>query len=148
MNEQNRLRIERLTSRYAERLRSRALPGEEEFLRAFADLRERVLRPPLLEIAEQLRRAGHAPEVVTIDDPLLPGIELKLGLLHATASGNAVGFAVIRWPSYPPQVLAYLEVNPPRFDISRFARPDDLRPDQVEQILVDAVEHVITCNAP
>ena len=148
MNEQNRLRIERLTSRYAERLRGRALPGEEELLRAFAELREGVLRPPLEEIAEELRRAGHAPRVVTIDDPLLPGIELELGLLRATASRNAVGFAVIRWPSYPPQVLAYLEVNPPRFDISRFARPDDLRPDQVEQIVVDAVEHVITCNAP
>ncbi len=148
MNEQNRLRIERLTSRYADRLRGRALPGEEEFLRAFAELRERVLRPPLEEIAEQLRRAGHAPKVVTSDDPLLPGIELELGLVHASASRNAVGFAVIRWPSYPPQVLAYLEVNPPRFDLSRFARPDDLRPDQVEQLLVDAVEHVITCNAP
>ena len=148
MNEQNRLRIERLTSRYADRLKSRALPGEEEFLRAFAELRDRVLRPPLEEIAAELRAAGHSPELVISNDPLLPGIELKLGLVQATASGNSVGFAVIRWVSYPPQVLAYLEVNPPRFDIARFARPEELRPDQVEQLLVDAVEHVITCNAP
>lgn len=148
MNEQNRLRIERLTSRYADRLKSRALPGEEEFVRAFADLRERVLRPPLEEIAAELRLAGHSPRVVVNDDASLPGIELELGLVRGSATRNAVGFAVIRWPQYPPQILAYLEVNPPRFDISRFAHPADLRPEQVEQILVDAVEHVITCNAP
>lgn len=148
MNEQNRLRIERLAARYAERLQSRAMPGEEEFLRAFAELRERVLRPPLEELASALRRAGHAPRLVVSDDALTPGIELELGLVQATATRNAVGFSVIRWVSYPLQILAYLEVNPPRFDLSRFARPEDVRPDQVEQIVVDAAEHVITCNAP
>lgn len=147
MNEQNRLRIERLTARYADRLKSRAAPDEQEFLRAFDDLRARVLRPPMEEIAGQLRQAGHAPRIV-VTDTLTPAIELELGLAHATATRNAVGFAVIRWQNYPLQILAYLEVNPPRFDLSRFPRPEDIRPEQVEQILVDAVEHVMTCNAP
>jgi hypothetical protein len=148
MNEQNRHRLERLTARYADRLKGRTPPAEEEFLRAFADVRERVLRPPLEEIAAELRRAGHAARVVISDDALTPGIELELGLVGATGSHNAVGFAVIRWANYPLQILAYLEVNPPRFDLARFGRPEELRPDQVEQVVVDAVEHVITCNAP
>jgi hypothetical protein len=148
VNEQNRLRIERLTARYADRLQSRAALDEDEFLQAFADLCDRVIRPPMEEIAAELRRAGHAPRIVPTGDPKTPGIELELGLLRGSASRNSVGFAVIRWAHYPLQILAYLEVNPPRFDLTRFARPGEVRPEQVEQILVDAVEHVITCNAP
>jgi hypothetical protein len=106
VNEQNRLRIERLTARYADRLGARALPEEAELLRAFADLRERALRPAMEEIAAELRRAGHSPRVVVDDSPLTPAIELELGLLRAAAARNAVGFAVIRWANYPLQILA------------------------------------------
>lgn len=148
MNEQNRLRIERLTARYADRIKARAPTDEEVFLRAFEDLTEKVIRPTLNDMATELRRAGHSPSIVATGDARTPGIELRLGLLHASATSNAVGFAVIRWVNYPLQILAYLEVNPPRFDLTRFASPEDVRPEQVEQIVVDAIEHVITCNAP
>ncbi|MBK8259514.1 MAG: hypothetical protein IPK82_43510 [Polyangiaceae bacterium] len=148
MNEQNRLRIERLAARYEERMRVKAPPDEEEFLASFTNIRKTILRPALQEVANELKRAGHLPTLVESADLPNPFIELTLGLTKAPAARNAVGFAVIRWVGYPLQILAYLEVNPPRFDLTRFARPEDIRPDQVEQLLVDAVEHIVMCNAP
>ncbi len=148
MKEHNRLRIERLTARYARRMEEGQALGEADFLREFAELRERVLRPPMEEFAEELRRAGHAPEIVLDQGHDTPSIDLLLGLRGGKASRNAVGFCVIRWTGQPLQILAYLEVNPPPFDIERFARAADVKAERVEHILVEAIEHILVCNAP
>jgi hypothetical protein len=148
MFEPNRLRLERLAARYQARLAAAATPDEAAFLREFAELRERVLRPVLEECAEPLRRAGHEPRILLDEGHSQPSIELALGLRGAKASSNRVGFAVIRWEGYPLQILAYLEVRPPPFDLERFARADELTAERVEQMVVDAMEHVITANTP
>jgi hypothetical protein len=148
MKEQNRLRLERLTARYADRLRAEGALSEAEFLRAFDELRGRLLRPHMEEIAAELRKAGHDARVVLDEGPEKPSIELALGLRGGTGTRNVVGFAVIRWGGYPLQILAYLEVNPPPFDLERFPRASAIGPDRVEQLLVDAVEHILACNAP
>ncbi|WP_437579685.1 hypothetical protein [Sorangium sp. So ce887] len=148
MKEHNRLRIERLTARYARRIEAARAPAEVDFISEFEDLRERVLRPPMEELAAELRRAGHAPRIVIDEGHDTPSIELALGLRDAKASRNVVGFCVIRWTGYPLQILAYLEVNPTPFDLERFARAADVGPDRVEHLLVEAIEQIMVCNAP
>jgi len=148
MQEQNRLRLERLTARYASRLREGEAVDEAAFLEAFEEMCARVVGPVFEECAAELRRAGHAARVVRDEGSATPCIELVLGLRRAKCSSNVVGFAVARWPGYPLQILAYLVVNPPKFDLERFASADEVKADRVEQITVDAIEHVISCNAP
>src|SRR6185369_16446300 len=96
----------------------------------------------------ELRKAGHDSRVVLDEGPARPSIELTLGLCRGKGSRNVVGFSVIRWSGHPLQILAYLEVNPPAFDLERYARAADILPERVEQLLVDAVEHILMCNAP
>ncbi|WP_437592520.1 hypothetical protein [Sorangium sp. So ce1000] len=148
MKEHNRLRIERLTARYARRIEAARAPAEADFLREFDDLRARLLRPSMEEFAAELRKAGHAPRIVLDEGHDTPSIELALGLREAKARRNVVGFCVIRWDGYPLQILAYLEVNPTPFDLERFARAADVGPERVEQLLVEAIEQILVCNAP
>lgn len=148
MKEQNRLRLERLTARYDERIRSASAPEEAQFLAAFRELCDHVLRPQMDEFAAELRKAGHDARVIVHDDPKSPGIELALGLRDGKGSRNVVGFSVIRWSKYPLQILAYLEVNPPPFDLERFASAEDIQAERVEQLITDAIEHIVMCNAP
>jgi hypothetical protein len=148
LKEHNRLRIERLAARYARRIEEARAPAETDFLREFDDLRERLLRPQMEEFAAELRKAGHAPRIVLDEGHDTPSIELALGLREAKASRNVVGFCVIRWAGYPLQILAYLEVNPTPFDLERFARAADVGPERVEQLLVEAIEQIMACNAP
>lgn len=148
MKDLNRLRIERLTARFDQRLRERDAPADADFLRAFDSLRDRVLRPQMEDVAAVLREAGHASRVALDEGPDRPSVELALGLEGGKGSRNVVGFSVIRWRGYPLQILAYLEVNPPPFDIERFARADEISDERVEQLLVDAVEHIFAVNAP
>jgi hypothetical protein len=148
MKEHNRLRIERLTARYDQRIRAPAAPDEADFLGAFADLTAGVLRPQMEELAALLREAGHQSRVVLDQGPDRPSIELALGLQRGTGTRNVIGFSVLRWSGYPLQILAYLEISPPAFDLERFARAEDISPGHVEQMLVDAVEHVLSVNAP
>jgi hypothetical protein len=146
MKEHNRLRLARLTARYAERTQAKGAPDEAEFLRAFAELRERLLRPQMEEVAAELRKAGHDARVTFDEGPDRPSIELSLGLQRGTGSRNVVGFSVIRWTDHPLQILAYLEVNPPAFDLERFLGAAEITAERVEQLLVDAVEHIVACN--
>ncbi len=148
MKEQNRLRLGRLTARYADRIEAKQTSDESSFLREFEEVRDRVLRPAMEEIATELRAAGHKPEILLDKGPETPSIELALGLHKGPGKRNVVGFCVIRWSNYPLQILAYLEVNPPKFDLERFANAAELNENHVEQMVVDAVEHIISCNAP
>jgi len=148
MFEHNRLRLERLAARYEARLAAASPADEAAFLRSFVDLRDRVLRPVLEDCAEPLRRAGNDPRILVDEGHHRPSIELALGLCRATATRNRVGFAVLRWEGYPLQILAYLEVSAPPFDLERFSRAEELTADRVEQMAVDAIEHIIMVNAP
>jgi hypothetical protein len=145
VREQNRLRLQRLVDRYERRLTAAAGEDEAIFLRAFVDAREAVLRPVLREVADELCALGHAPEVVNVEGP---GVELRLGLRRAASRRNAVGLRVIRGSGYPLQILAYLVLDERPFDLERFALAAELSAEKVEQVVVDAVEHLIMCNAP
>jgi len=154
MQEHIRLRLQRLAARHTARSGGPHAVDEDEFLREFDGLRERLLRPSMEEFAAELRRSGQEARVVLDEGAARPSIELALGPRPAGHSPqtpgrrDAVGFAVIRWTGQPLQILAYLEVNPPPFDIERFARAADVAPARVEQLLIDAVEHILSCAAP
>jgi len=148
MKEQNRLRLERMSTRYEARQKEKAESDEERFVRAFGEARDRIIRPLMEEVAEELRRAGHSPEITIDEAAEKPSIELCLGLRAASKKrgSNVVGFYVIRWESFP-EVLSYLVVKPPPMDLMRFASPEEISRDYVEQMLVDAVEHIFACNS-
>src|SRR5262245_23051229 len=86
MKEHNRLRLERLTARYARRIAEGRTPDEADFLRSFAALRDDLLRPQMEEIAAELRRAGHDARILLDQGPDTPSIGLALGLRGATGS--------------------------------------------------------------
>ncbi|MDC3952519.1 hypothetical protein [Polyangium jinanense] len=148
MKEQNKNRLATITGRYASRQREKAALDRRAFDEAFVEVREKVLRPVFEDIADELRGAGHTA-VVAIDGATeTPSIELVLGIGGNTTKDahDRVAFVVItRRPA--PEVLAYLVVRPPALDLVRFASPSDITAEQVEQILVDAVEHIFACHS-
>jgi hypothetical protein len=150
MKDVNRLRLERLTARYADRLDAQRLtPGAEaEFERAFREHAERVIRPVMDEFAEGLRKAGHSPSILVDEAESKPSIELALGLRGSKGSQDRVGFCVLRWVGYPIQLLAYLVVEPPPFDLQRFETAAQLERGMLEQMIMDAIEHIISCKSP
>jgi hypothetical protein len=148
MKEHNRLRLARLTARYAERRKQPSGTEPTAALTEFAELCRSVLQPVLEEVAAELRRAGHDPQIERGSDPSRPSLELALGLRGAAAKRNVVGFAVIAREGQPLEIQAYLEVNPPRFDLDRFSSAAALTSDVAERIVVEGVEHVLSCNAP
>ncbi|MDI1445073.1 hypothetical protein [Polyangium sp. 6x1] len=148
MKEQNKNRLATITGRYASRQREKAALDRKAFDAAFVEVREKVLRPVLEDIAAELRGAGHAAVVVDDGAKETPSIELVLGIggKKPTDEGDRIAFVVImRRPD--PEVLAYLVVRPPALDIVRFASPSDISAEQVEQILIDAVEHIFACHS-
>lgn len=148
MREQNRLRLEQVLARYADRQQRPVATEHEEFLRDYERSVADLIEPLMRECAVALRRSGHEPRIVRPEGGPFPAIELELGLAGGSGSSNVVGFGVIRRAGRPFEVQAYLCVNPPAFDLDRFAHPTELRPEVVERILVEAIEHVVACNAP
>lgn len=61
-------------------------------------------------------------------------------------ASDRVGLSVIRWRG-TPELLAYLVVRPPAMDLARYARPDNLGPEEAEQMFLDAVEHIFACHS-
>jgi hypothetical protein len=151
MNEPNRLRLERMTARYGARMAAATTArsgDEEQFLAAFGELRDRVIRPLMEECIAPLRAGGHDPRVLLDEGESTPSIELALGLRAGSGTSNRVGFAVIRWEGHPLQILAYLVVSPPKFDLERWAGAEEITRDAVEMLLVNAIEHITATNVP
>jgi len=148
MKDQNKNRLATITGRYASRQRDKAALDRRAFDAAFVEVREKVIRPVFEDIAAELRTSGH--KAVVVDDVAKesPSIELALGIGGAapTTDGDRVSFVVIARRA-APEVLAYLVVRPPALDLVRFAAPSEITAEQVEQILVDAVEHIFACHS-
>jgi hypothetical protein len=148
VKEHNKNRLELITGRYAARRREKQSDGGRTFEEGFRAVREAVIRPVLEEIAAALGNAGHAARVTRDEATETPSIELVLGIrgAKALAGSDVVGFSVIRRRD-APEILAYLIVKPPPMDLIRFAAPAEITPEQVEQIAIDAVEHIFACHS-
>lgn len=149
MNEQNKHRIARITERYAARKGPPQNPDRAAFDEAFRAAQTAVIEPIFDEIAAELRAAGHAPELLIDAERELPSVTLRLGIhgvSHADPNNDRIAFMVIaRRPAL--EILAYLVVRPPPMDLLRFASANELSRDKVEQLVVDAVEHIFACRS-
>lgn len=156
MKDHNRARLAIIHQRFAPKARA-AAAGGETFEQAFARVCDRVLVPVLEDVAAELRALGHAPEVVVgpVDHDggrCDPAVALRLGIRNATGRSNVIALGVIRWrlsgkSNDDPEVLAFHVKDAVAFDLFRFKHPDELRPDVVEQLVVDSVEALFAQNA-
>ena len=148
MEERSKHRLNAIGARFGKRiLEAEATRGAqpEAFLAAFAEVRERVLLPVLREVAQEVERQGHRAAVEVDDTPDRPGVTLRLYLSSLRPAGHRVSFIVID-RGKGLQVLALLEATALVTDIARYT-PQELSRDVVEQVVVDAVEHIFSCVA-
>lgn len=143
MEEQRKARLLRSVERFA--AATAAGPEAVDFDRAFVEARSRVLLPVFQEVEAALRARGFAPRVLLDAAEERPSAELALGL-GGGGPVDRVGFAVIRRRGHA-EVLSYLVVTPPPMDLRRYAHPKELEADHVEQLVVDAVDHILSCRA-
>lgn len=148
MRDHSKNRLALITSRYAARQREKLEGDRRAFDDAFRAARDAVIRPVLEEIAAELRAGGHAPRVVCDEAPETPSVELLLGIRGVSAAprGDLIAFSVIQRRA-APEILAYLIVRPPPMDLLRFASADEITAVQVEQLAIDAIEHIFACRS-
>ncbi|MGK3994103.1 hypothetical protein [Sorangium sp. So ce1024] len=148
MRDHSKHRLALITGRYAARQREKQEGDRQAFDDAFRAARDAVIRPVLEEIAAELRAAGHAPRVACDEAPETPSVELLLGIRGASAAprGDLIAFSVIQRRA-APEILVYLVVRPPPMDLLRFASADEITAVQVEQLAIDAIEHIFACRS-
>ncbi len=148
MKDHNLHRLDLITGRYAARRGEKAKDSRDGYERAFREVRDAVIRPVMEEIAEALRSRGHAAAVAIDLAQETPSVELSLGIagVPPVAGADRVTFSVIARRD-ALEVLAFLTVKPPPMDIVRFAQPDEITRDEVEQLVIDAVEHIFACRS-
>jgi hypothetical protein len=148
VKEHSRNRLALITDRYAARQQEKQEGDRPAFHDAFRAARDAVIRPVFQEIADELAKAGHAPLIVDDGARETPSIELSLGIKGAppVPSADRIGFSVIERREQP-EILAYLVVRPPPMDIVRYASADEINAYAVEQLVIDAIEHIFACHS-
>ncbi len=144
MHDQRKARLARSAGRYLART-GELPPDDPAFDEAFESVRDAVVRPIFDEVAATLRASGLDPRVELDDADERPSVFLVLGTTPDPRC-DRVGFSVIRRRGVR-EVLAYLVVSPPPTDLRRYAHPTELVADHVEQLTVDAVDHILACRA-
>jgi hypothetical protein len=146
MKEHNRHRLALIDARFgrtnAERADAQAF--EEAFLRVAND----VIRPVMEDVIAELKKLGHSPRIETGRLPhegnsIFPAIALYVGMRGRGEQSGYVAFGVAR-EGVVTDVLAWLVVPPRPFDLLRYAHPNEIVADHVEQLLIDTTEHLFT----
>lgn len=156
MRDQNKNRLALIDQRFGRR-EAPAEPAGETFEQRFDRAVAEVIRPVMEEVAAELASLGHAPEV-SIEPVDHEGrrcdraIALRLGIRGVSGRPNFIALAVIRWKiggraEDKPEVLAFHQKDRVPFDLIRFASPEEITRDVVEQLLVDSVESLFAQNA-
>jgi hypothetical protein len=145
VKEHNKSRLALIDARFG---RAPVERGEPDFDAAFLKARDAVIRPAMEEVAAELERLGHTPRITFDainheDSRIEPCIALHLGQRGRGEASGFVALGVAR-DERAPNVLAWLVSPPTPFDLDRHAHPDEIRPDYMEQLLVDAVEHLFS----
>ena len=151
MKDRTLQRLHNIDARFGNRIReaeTREQGDRASFLLAFYAVRDEVIAPVFREIKGEIDARGHRAVVELGDDSVDqegPSITLRVYLTARKPAGHVVSFVVIeRGPA--PQVLALLEATPPVTDLARY-QPHELTRDVVEQVTVDALEHIYACIA-
>ncbi len=153
MKEQTRIRMEMITARYARRLTKAGNAGElvaarhEKFLRGFERVRADVLRPAMQAIGGELEKAGHGYRVDLGDADDRLSIDLHLILTGAPSRADKViRLFSLKASASRSEVVAEVEMEGNPMELTRFLQIEEITPDVVDQMLVDAVEQVFACN--
>lgn len=153
MKEQTRIRLATITERHARRLSEAGDAGglaaarRAEFLRGFERACAEVLRPAMEAIGAELTRAGHAYRVEQGATGERVSIELHLLITGAPRSTDKViRLFSSRGPEQRPEVVAEVEMERNPMELTRFLQIEEITPEVVEQMLVDAIEQVFACN--
>jgi hypothetical protein len=153
MKEQTKIRLGMITGRYARRLGASgtvedvAAARHAEFLRGFERIRADVLLPAMEAIGTELARAGHGYRVEIEDAGERLCVDFHLEVTAAPSSAPKVirlFTGVDRGGR--SQVVAEVEREGGEMELTRFYRIEEITPEVVEQMLVDAVEHVFACD--
>jgi len=145
VKEHNRARLALIDARFC---KPRAPTDEIDFEAAFLRVCESIIRPAMEDVAEELEKLGHSPEVIVgpVDhegSTIAPCIALHVGQRGREKTSGFVALGVAKdGPS--KHVLAWLLAPPTPFDLDRHAHPDEIRADYMEQLLIDAVEHLFS----
>lgn len=149
MKEHNRHRLALIDARFGQ---PRADPSDAEaFDDAFLRVSNAVIRPVMEDVAMELKALGHAPRIEMGALPhegttISPTIALYVGMRGRGDDSGFVAFGVTREGPLT-EVLAWLVVPPRPFDLLRYEHPDAIDAGHVEQLLVDAIEHIFAhCN--
>lgn len=144
MKEHNRHRLALIDARFGRTNEERA--DGEAFDDAFLRVANDVIRPVMNDVIAELEKLGHSPRIETGRLPhegnsIFPAIALYIGMRGRGEHSGYVAFGVAR-EGTTTDVLAWLVVPPRPFDLLRYAHPNEIVADHVEQLLIDATEHL------
>jgi hypothetical protein len=152
MKEQTKVRLDIITSRHARRISD--VGGESEVAAAqaiaFARDYERaiaaVVRPAMEEIGAELARSGHGYRV---EEGQTEGRRtLAFYVLITGARRDAANVIRFFLASYAgrSEVIAEVEFARNPMELTRYREIEGITAAVIEQLLVDAVEHIFACN--
>ena len=147
MNEQNRLRLQRITARHAKRFaqgRSDA-DADAAFLEGFGRVSAGVIRPVFEDVGAQLVEAGYGFRVDTGGEERSPFIALHVEIPGRGESRDAVRFFARKYPDKGWQVIAELELVRP-VELTRFNEGEPLERDVIEHMVVEALEQMFASS--
>jgi hypothetical protein len=153
MREQTRIRMEIITARYAKRLPQPGSQAELEaarranFLRDFERNRAEVLCPAMEALGAELARAGHGYRVELDDTGERLCVDFHL-LITAAPSKERKVIRLFTGVDREgrSEVIAEVEMERNLMELTRFHQIEEMTPEVVEQMLVDAIEQVFACN--
>lgn len=143
MKEYNREKLARIDARFGKK---HASQPSADFEAAYVHLRETILRPVMQDIASELRKLGHDPRIdedakAHERERISPCITLHLGLAERGEKSGYISLGIVVGKE-PPEVLAWLVAPPTPFDLGHYADPKTISEEHVEQLLMNAVEHL------
>ncbi len=141
MNEQNRLRLQRITARHASRTARDRADSDAAFLEGFARASAGVLRPVFEDVGAQLVAAGYGFQIVTGGEERSPSIALHVEIPDRGGSRDAIRFFARKYPEKGWQVIAELELLRP-VELTRFNEGEPLERDVIEHMVVEALEQM------
>jgi len=153
MNEQNRLRLERIAARHAKRTAEGAREPAVEirddgddaaFLSAFDRARDDVLRPVMAEVGVQLRAAGYLFRIISGGDATSPSIDFHVIIEGRGDSKDTIRFFARKDAERGWQVIGELELKRSPVELTRFETIEEMMQDAVEQLVIDGVEQMFS----
>lgn len=153
INEHTRIRLAIIQRKYGNRLAKSASGADQpdrrarfnaDFRRILAD----VVVPALEGIGEELASSGHAYRIEHDAGEQIPSVELHVLLRGVPEDANNL----IRLFSHADfegdgEVIAEVNVRQTLTELTRFRALSRITQEVVEQMCVDAIEHIFACNA-